>query len=82
MNRRSFLRRTGTTLAVVAAAPMLKFIPAPPVDAVLGEYRNYTSFSDLAIAESIDKAVQDSAMQLDYRAGLRINFLVSQPFGN
>ena len=79
MNRRGFLQRIigGSIAVAVAASVPLKFLfpEKAEVYATIGEYNDYASFSQLAIAESMDKVVQDSAIQLGYAAGQSISEL-------
>jgi TAT (twin-arginine translocation) pathway signal sequence len=81
MNRRSFLRWLGAGIAVGAVAPaaITSVLESESVaktgyatyvmgqDAVIGCYADYTNFSQFALSESIDQAIQDTANELSYR---------------
>jgi len=77
MNRRSFFKRAAISAAALAVAPTLlsePFMPQPIV-ATIGEYAEYTSFSNLAATTSIDQIVQESAAELGRRASQSIEEL-------
>lgn len=83
MQRRNFLRRLiGGTLALAVAPQLLAEIPAAtpmiPLGAAIGEYANYTNFSEFAIASAIDQCVLDAANELSYNAGKSISVLYEQ----
>ena len=79
MNRRTFLRRALTGVAVVAVAskmPLSGLMSAPTsAPATIAGYSEYSNFSILAISQSIDEIVQKSAVELGYRAGQSIDEL-------
>lgn len=73
MNRRNFLRRALTGVAVAAVASKIPFETLTSaknsLPATIGEYAEYSNFSSLAESSSIDELVEKSAMELAYRAG-------------
>jgi hypothetical protein len=84
MNRRGSLKVLGfgaTAAAVVAVAP--EFCNSlcsswctehamPPAETI-GGWADYSNFSNLAIRSAIDESVQESAVELGYRASLSIS---------
>jgi len=84
MNRRNFLKRAliGAGAAVVASKIPLKLLtsPATSAETTINGYANYCNFSSVAVAESIDKAVQESAIELGYRASQSISELYAATF--
>jgi len=59
MQRRNFLRGLLGLAAVPVLEPVAKLLPAPPevkpIKAVIGEYADYTSFSDISLQVYYDK---------------------------
>lgn len=80
MNRRKFLQALGVGAVATQVVPLMKFVTPAPVRAVIGEYADYASFSDLAIAKAIDEHVQFAAMELGKRAGQSIDQMYYQEF--
>lgn len=78
MKRRKFLQWIGIGLAATQV-PLPK-LEIAPVNAVIGQYSDYVSFSSLTIAESIDPLVAAAATELGARAGQTINDLYLQTF--
>lgn len=83
MNRRSFFKWLGAGSVAVVVAPSALFTegpacvaPPPFVDVPslhvhsIGDYAEYTNFSQFAIDQSIDAMTKDTAAELSYRAGL------------
>lgn len=88
MNRRNFLKRFGQ---VAAGATAVAAIPStivsmnhnpPQIIRHIGEYADYTSFSDFARKEAIDKMVSEMAEELGHRAGLSMKEIWATEFDN
>jgi hypothetical protein len=85
MNRRKFFKWLGTGVAVAAVAPTVLLREAPSLSgwvahdfispSPFNEYGDYTNFSSLAIARSIDESVSNAARELSFRAGQSISEL-------
>lgn len=91
MNRRGFLKMLVGGVAVAAAAPSFPFrvfsfpsevkIAQPEiVQAVIGEYSDYFSFSDYSLAVAMDESVAKAAAELGYRAGRELDLMVETRF--
>lgn len=81
MNRRGFLKMLGIGAASAAVFPTiaLKSVSQPvEIEAVVGEYENYSSFSSFALAQSIDPIVAAAALELGRQASEDINKLYAQ----
>lgn len=70
MNRRNFLRGLAAAPVVMKLAPASSLFPE-----TVGDYVDYSNFSELARAEALTEAIQQSAVELGYRAGLSISTL-------
>ena len=84
MNRRLFLRRalTGVAVAVVASQIPSKLLMdvATSQPETIGGYVDYCNFSQMALTDSMEKIIQESAVELGYRAGVSINELYAATF--
>lgn len=49
-----------------------------PINAVIGEYADYTSFSSFSIANAIDESVSNAARELSYQCGKSVSMLYDQ----
>lgn len=58
MNRRDLFKGLFSIAAVPVLTPLEKLLPAPaPVKAVIGQYADYTSYSDIAFQTAIDPSI-------------------------
>lgn len=78
MNRRRFVSLLGIGAAVATAAPVLKLMPPPvpiaePIVATIGEWCDYSDYSEFTLQEAIDKHTAQAAQELGYQAGLSLN---------
>lgn len=83
MNRRKFLKFAASgiaTASVVGTIGLTSIAPPTTIDAVIGCYADYCSFSDLALATAIDEQVQFAAIELGRRAGPSIDRLYLEQF--
>ena len=82
MKRRDFLKGIFGVAVVAAVSPSLgKFIPLEPIRVTIGEYADYYSMSDIAMATAIDPLVIQVAEQLAYRAAWSVDRLVQEQIG-
>ncbi len=59
MDRRGFLRLLSGVAALPVVKPLMKFLPEPAVQqAVIGEYADYITFSDLTFQSAISYNVK------------------------
>ena len=82
MKRRDFLKGIFGVAVVAAVSPSLgAFIPVEPVQVTIGQYADFYSMSDIAMATAIDPLVIQAAEQLAYRAARSVDKLVQEQLG-
>jgi hypothetical protein len=70
----------GLAPVVAKAAPLLKFIPEPPVQATIGQYYDFATFSTLLDETAIDPIVEATALELGKRWAFSYEVLMAEAF--
>lgn len=83
MNRRGFLGRLFAGTAAIAVAPTLlsePFMKPSPVVATISEWNEYCNFSSFVTTGATDEVIEQSAVELGYRASQSIEELYRATF--